>query len=130
MLEEIDHNLLFLLVEREGLEPSGAPCEISNLLMALRFRSPKIPRNPRICHQRISLPRARFRTLQAVMGTERYRFQALSSCRTARCTWSPQPCYALGYARPAVIIRSAYRRRFGLETSWVAYRTPSRLGTD
>jgi hypothetical protein len=38
-------------MEREGLEPSGSPCGISNLLILQKFRSPHIPWNPRISHQ-------------------------------------------------------------------------------
>jgi hypothetical protein len=50
MLEGKTSKPLFLMVEREGLEPAGRMRRISNLLTLLEFLSPPLPSNPRIWH--------------------------------------------------------------------------------
>jgi hypothetical protein len=46
----LTHEFLFLLVEREGLEPAGSLSQISNLLMTVDFLSPQFPSDPRFWH--------------------------------------------------------------------------------
>ena len=55
-------------MQREGLEPSGSPYGISNLLMWQEFWPPKIPWNPRISHQESLAASQYAEPLRAVRG--------------------------------------------------------------